>query len=325
MAEDPNSTATLQEKHPEYFTTNTNNTGKDYDLCFTNGIEEDGTLAEGQSVASIMIDRIKSFLKADAEEQAYEYFMIGKTDNRNCICLCDTCVDRRAEYTESGIMIMFCNLVAREVNAWLKETQNREINIITFAYQRTQTPPTTKNVNGDHKALSPFVIADEHLYIRIAPIDANYTYSFYDERQDELQNDILFGWAAVAKHFMIWDYQCNFEEYYWYFPTTHYLKENLQCYVDIGATYVMNQSAYTQAGIWFDELRNYISSRLYWNLNWDVDALIDEYLTLYYGDSSDEVAEIYDIFDKYYAELRRKGKLQVTILSSNSAYVGSEL
>ena len=87
----------------------------------------------------------------------------------------------------------------------------------------------------------------------------------------------------------------------------------------------MNQSSYTQSGIWFDYLRSYVSSRLFWNLEWNVDKLMDEFITLYYDCASGEAKKIYALFDDYYAEKRAAGELQVTILSNTSKYMSGEL
>lgn len=310
----------LGETHPEYFSDLTN-TAKDYELCMTSGISEDGKLEEGQSVASLMIDNMKKSLANDSETKQIEYFMVGHVDNRNAYCKCETCEQRRLKYTDSGIWVMFINVIEEEVNSWLKEEQGREVNFVIFAYQYTYAAPVTKNADGTYTAISPLCEANDNVVIRIAPIDANFTYSYVDSRQEETALNAINGWASVAKQFMLWDYVTNYIEYYWYFPTTHYMKENLEVFENIGCVYAMLQSSYTQNTIWFDDMRNYIASRLFWNADWDVEFLMNEYIELFYGPVADDVKKVVGLFENHYNELRIEGKLEVSILSEGSSFI----
>lgn len=312
-------TKTLKETHPEFFSDYTNKLLTYYDLCYTSGVAEDGTLIEGINVASLMIEKIKGFLSNDTAGNT-ELIMIGRVDDRTAVCKCDTCNARRDRFTESGMQVMFINVVEKAVNSWLKEQGRKECWFITFAYQATQTPPVDDNWNP----VDPLVKTNEKVAIRVAPIDANYTYSFTDERQSDSQRKIVFGWANVTDTIMIWDYVSNYVEYWWYYPNLYYLKENLQTYKDIGAIYVMNQSSYTQNQIWHDDLRNFVASRLYWNLNWNVEDLVNEYISLYYGVAGENVKDIVMTFEHFYGQLREKGDLKITLLSETAKWMTGE-
>ncbi|MBR2375291.1 MAG: DUF4838 domain-containing protein, partial [Clostridia bacterium] len=309
---------TLGETHPEYFSDYTNAMEKgDYDLCFSNGITDQGTLAEGQSVASLMIKAMKNSLEKDKEAKAIEYFMVGHTDNRNCVCKCDTCVTRRANIKDSGIWVMFINVVEQHVNEWLSETQGRKIKIVIFAYQYTEVPPVEEKADGTYEPINELCRANDNVVIRIAPISADFTYTYLDPRQDKGTLKTFQGWSTVAKNVMVWDYVVNFDEYYWYFPTTEYLKINLNTFEDIGCVYAMLQSAWTQNSIWIDDIRNYITSKLFWNDAWNVEYLMNEYLSLFYGEAQDCVKSVIGLFESYYNELRLKDELEIAIFNGN--------
>lgn len=312
---------TLGVTHPEYFSDYTNG-ASDYELCVTNGIDEEGRLKEGQSVASLMIDAMKKSLANDAENRAIQYFMVGHVDNRNAYCKCETCESRRLKYGDSGVWVIFINAVEKAVNEWLTETQNRKVSFVIFAYQYTYAAPVTKNADGSFTAISPLCVANDNVVVRITPIDADFTYSYTDPKQKETELAAIQGWATVAKNFMLWDYVCNYIEYYWYFPTTHYMKENMQLFEDIGCVYAMLQSSYTQNNIWFDDMRNYVASRLFWNAGWDVGFLMNEYIELFYGPVADSVKKVVGLFENHYNELRFQDKLRVSILSESGAFIG---
>ncbi len=324
IAPDGDGTEKLGDKHPEYFSDYTNPGPKNYELCYTNGIDENGKLTEGQSVASLMIDKMKQFLTADTEKKQIEYLMLGHVDDRSAICKCNTCSARRDAYTDSGILIMFLNVVSEKVNTWLTETQGRTVRFVTFAYQYTATPPVEENDDGTFTPLSPLVVCNDDIVIRIAPIDADYTYSFTDDRQLDSQLFLMNGWSTVAKHFMIWDYVCNYVEYYWYFPNLNYLKENIVKYQEMGVIYCMFQSSYTQKGIWHDDMRSYICSKLMWNIHWDIEYLMNEYIELYYGEGADTVKAVVNSFENFYTEQRDKGELAVDLFEATGSYVNNE-
>ncbi len=324
IAPDGDGTQTLKQVHPEYFSDYTNHGSSTYELCFTSGIDENGNLMEGQSVASLMIDKMKTFLTADADEKKIDYLMVGHVDDRAAICKCDTCNDRRATYLDAGIHIMFLNAISEKVNTWLMETQGRRVKFVTFAYQYTQTPPIVENDDGSFSPISPLVVANDDIVIRIAPIDADYTYSFVDERQRDDQLFLINGWSTVAKHFMIWDYVSNYVEYYWYFPNLNYIKENIEKYQDMGVVYCMFQSSYTQKGIWHDNMRSYICSKLMWNIHWDIEYLMNEYIELYYGAAADTVKSVVNSFESFYTEQRMNGELVVDLFEAAGSFVQND-
>ncbi len=294
---------TLGESHPEYFSDYTNTTATDYDICFTNGVDDNGELKEGQSVASLLIDKIKRFLTEDKDTRNIKYIMIGRVDNRNANCQCETCNERKELYGHSGISVILMNLVEEKINEWLMREQGRTVGVVMLAYHQTQNPPVNTNADGSFSLKSPLVKANKNVMVRIAPIDANFTYSYVDERQDEVTRNALNGWAEVTDKFMIWDYQQNYVEYLWYLPTTHYLKENLRYFKSIGAEYLMIQGSYSQKEIWQSDMRAYIASKLFWDFDWDIEYLMNEFLTLYYGEAASYVRRIIDLYENHYREM----------------------
>lgn len=302
----------LKDSHPEYFTDYTNTAAASHDICFTNGIDEQGNIKEGQSVASLVVDRMKRSLEKDTERKI-QYFMFGHSDYGNAICHCLTCDDRREQIKESGMYLMLANAVVRKVNEWLQKEQGRTVTMVIFAYHQSYDPPVKKTEDGKFEPLSlkngAKCVADKNLFVRIAPINANYTYSFTSNRQDPTQLAAIHGWEAVGHTFLIWDYNVNFNNYLMYFSNLHYLKENLRFYKDkLNAAYVMNQSSNTAVNMWNDDLKAYVASKLYWNLDWDVEYLMNEFIDLYYGDGADAVREVINIYEDVHAEHRNNNE-----------------
>ena len=147
-------------------------------------------------------------------------------------------------------MIRFTNILSREINKWAEnELNGREINLITFAYNYTTDAPIDKEGNVLHSSCKP----DENVFIRIAPIGANYYYSFESNKNQALGNTIK-NWGKITKNIMIWSYETNYSGFLTYFPTMHFCKENLKLYRDLGTEYVLMQSDHKNFYDWQDRI-----------------------------------------------------------------------
>lgn len=354
-----NEGSTLGASYPEFFTDKTNS-NKGYDICPSNGIfyvegadardvDDDDSYSSGfesalpydnttgvqengeVSVASMMLAKMKRSIIKDTN-QNINYIFVGKIDDRGAYCKCDVCNTRREEIKESGMWVILLNAISNYLNAWMQAPvedgglgqTGRTVTLATFAYQTTLQPPVKKDADGNTVPINDEVVGTDSFAIRIAPIELNPTYSFADPRQTTTITEPMEGWDACADHFMFWDYVANYVEYFWYFPTNHFLKDNMVYCQDLGVFYCMLQSSYTQAGIWFDEMRSYICSKLFWNFGWDVNYLMNEYLTLYYGEAADIVRSVIDQFENFYNQKRMEGTLAVRIFEPKGCFLNND-
>jgi hypothetical protein len=125
---------------------------------------------------------------------------------------------------------------------------------------------------------------------------------------------------------MIWDYNVNYNDYFWYFPNLSYLKENMKTYARMNARYIMKQGANNVTPIWHDELHAYVSSKLFWDLDADVDGLVKEYVSLYFGPGAEKVQAYIDEMEGFYEELKKGDfRLRVSGHISVQPYLSAEL
>lgn len=301
--------------HPEFYC----KSSFDEELCYSNGITDEGELDTSmqESVALAVADSLEGYIKQAKTEK---YFMFGKPDDRNALCHCARCDKRRAKYGgEAGLILVFLNAVIKEVENRLK-SQNiqSDFQVVTFAYQSTVNPPVDENYAPVDKKVIPV----SRLHIRYAPISADYTYSFLDERQKEDVSTQIKGWTRLTHNIMIWDYMSNFGEYSWYMPNLPYFKENLRLYAENRFSYVFNQGAYNVRREWQAEMKAYISSKLYWDLDLSVEDLQKEYVTLYYGPASKTVLAFLQTMEAFFKERIEKG-LHIS-LGTDEKFVGHE-
>ena len=249
------------------------------ELCYTNGLTEDGEIDESveKSVLSVTVDALLGYMQDDPQAK---YFMFGRVDNYDARCHCPKCEKARREYGDSGIMIVFMNNVLKMVRKRLAE-QGKVFDkkLVTFAYHATVDPPVK---NG--KPVCATVIPDKDLYIRYAPLEeADYTFALDDVRQRENVHRQISGWAAVTDRLMVWDYNCCFFDYFWYFSNLKNLQQDLRLFKKLGMAYVMKQGAYNIGTVWQDELKSYVCSKLFWDVDLDVKEIVREYVSIYFG------------------------------------------
>ena len=310
--------------HPEFFNVHCYNVFRTLtavELCYSNGLTEDGEWDESveTSVLSVTTDSMMRFME---EDMSVEYFMFGRADNEDCRCRCPRCERAREKYGDAGIMIVFMNAIAKKLRQRFAEKGKVfDKKLVTFAYHSTVEPPVK-----DGKPICKQVIPDEALYIRYAPILANYAYGLEDDRQkEEIRNQIK-GWSILTKNIMIWDYNVNYYDYFWYFPNLSYLKDNMKTYQRMGAQYIMKQGANNVTPIWHDELHAYVSSKLFWDVDADVNALVKEYVALSFGPGAEKVQAYVDEMEAFYEDLKAKDfHVRVSGHISEQPYFSAEL
>ncbi len=328
----------LKDIHPEYFT---NMSGIDingnekpakpsssggYDICYSCGVNADGSLRDGDSTARYVIDKAKRALIEDATEKKIKQMHIGQMDLRGAICQCQTCQARIEQIRYSGIIVMFINAIEKEVNTWLEQEQDRTITFTTFAYHESENPPVKQNENGEYEPLSPAVVVSDNIWIKIAPIDADYSYGFTDERQTEFYQNIFAGWKTVADNFILWDYNVCFFRFYFFYPNRAYMKSNLTMYKELGVHQVFQEAgAPNQRERWQNLLSMYIATKLYWNLDWSVDQLEDEFIRLFYGEGYEYARAVIKNFENYFEILRNERPIEIKVASGATIYLKADL
>ena len=313
-----------KDSHPEFFNVYCYNFFRSFsvtELCYSNGLTDEGEWDESveTSVLSVATDSMMRFME---EDDSIEYFMFGRADNEDCRCRCPRCEKAREKYGDAGIMIVFMNAMARKLRQ--KFTEKGKVfnkKLVTFAYHSTVMPPVK-----DGKPICKQVIPDEALYMRYAPILADYAYGLEDARQKEDVREQIAGWMSLTKNIMIWDYNVSYYDYFWYFPNLAYLKENMKTYQKMGAHYIMKQGANGVTPIWHDDLHAYVSSKLFWDVEADVDALVREYISLSFGPGAKQVQAYVDEMEALYEELKKDGfHLRVSGHINNQPYFSAEL
>ncbi len=193
---------------------------------------------------------------------------VSQDDNQQH-CQCDACskIDRE-EGSPSGTMIRFVNQVAADFP---------DKTISTLAYQYTRKPSKTKP--ADNVLITLCSIECD----RAAPIA---------EKCTDFAKD-LEGWGNLTNNVIIWDYTTQFTNFLAPFPNIHTLRPNIQLFRDNNAKWVFEQHSHNPSELF--ELRSYITAKLLWNPESDLEALLVEFTEGYYGKAGTYIKAYVDL------------------------------
>ena len=244
------------EEHPEYYAM-VNGKRIPTQLCLTN-----------KDVLGITIQNLR---KRIAENPEARYWSVSQNDNKN-YCTCEHCsaIDEK-EGSPSGSILQFANLVADQF-------PDKMISTLAYEYGR-RAPSNLKprdNVNIMLCSIEAF---------RDEPIASDSTSAdFVQDVQD---------WGMIAKDIIVWDYVIQFNHLISPFPNLHVLQPNIQFFAENGVNALFEQGN-REVGGEFAALRAYLISRLMWNPNEDVNALMNDFLQGYYGKAAEPIGTYID-------------------------------
>lgn len=247
---------TYGKTHPEYFSLIDGQRLPGTQLCLSN-----------PEVLHVLIASLKEKI---AEKPAPTYWSVSQNDNDQ-YCRCEPCTTLNTKYgnVPSGSILYFVNQVARAFPDKI---------ISTLAYWYTRTPP--QNIQ-----------AEPNVNIMLCNIESRRQRPVF-ETDPAFSRDLI-TWGKLSNNILIWDYNVQFSNLVSPFPNLHTLKPNIKFYTDHNVNSLFMQSN-GQVGGEMAGLRAYLISKLMWNPDADDNALIDEYLTGYYGEAAPFIRQYID-------------------------------
>ena len=260
-------------EHPEYF-------------CLRDGKRYGGYGQPCLSNPDVLRVTIESVRKIMREQPDYLIYSVEQNDNR-LFCQCDECQALAEKYGgESGVMVWFVNQVADAVR---EEFPDKFIG--TFAYQYTRHAP---------KGIKP----RDNVVIRLCSIECCMWHQYDECEQNRAFLQDLKDWGEIAPHLYIWDYVTDFAQYCLPVANWKTMQPHIRDFRDANAIGILEEGDYQTVSCELRELRSWLLSKLMWNPDADVDALIRDFTGGYYGPAGRYVREYLDLEERI---LRREG------------------
>lgn len=264
------------EAHPEWFSAYERN-HEFYNLCLT---------ADG--VVETVVEEIKQY----AEKNPDGYMVdLCQGDGSGIWCSCQTCQDEIKKYKHSGYFVRFVNKVIAAMDEW-REQENieRDFEYLMFAYQETNVPP----VNSDGTLIDESCKANDKLVIYRTGGAFCYYHDFTDENCSVNATKVKEYklWNAVSTKCIMWDYGINYTQYLSFNNDFSTIQSHFAYYKNVlNARFLSREMNSGAEHMMFDALKIYLISKLMWNVNYDTETLITNFITNYYGACAPQVSE----------------------------------
>jgi len=267
--------ATYFETHPEWFSEiKGRRTAVNAQLCLSNGeLRKEATARTLELLRKHPESRIISVSQNDN---------IGK-------CECTGCQEiERKLGGASGLMLDFVNGIAAEV-----ARVRPDAFVETLAYQYTRAAPEG-------------IVPADNVMIRLCSIEADSSHELDSPRNEAFMDDLR-DWGKISKQLFIWDYSVDFLDAVRLHPNLFPLSKNIPLFPKMGAAGVFEQGfENTRQFTDFIALKGWLSSQLLWDPERDAGALIDRFLTGYYGAAAPHLMDYLRLLDR---TVRARGKV----------------
>ena len=258
------------DKHPEYFSfVKGKRLNGRTQLCLTNP----DVL---RIVTSNVLERIR-------KDPGAKFYGVSQNDWYN-YCECEKCaaIDKEEE-SHAGTMVRFVNAIAEAV-----EKEFPDVIIETLAYQYTRKPP--KKTRLRHNVM-PCLCTIECDFAR--PMNE----SPYAENKAFMKD--ICGWKTQTDQLYLWDYVTEFQNFPLPFPNVYALQGNVKFFRENNVKELFEQGDQCGRHGAFAELKGWLLAKLLWNPDREVEPLIADFFSGYYGKAAPFIRE-------YFEELHRR-------------------
>jgi hypothetical protein len=279
------------ESHPEYFSFYDGKRHPEFVPSFDGkGVQPESQLClSNPDVLEIVCKSLEEQMKRNPDAV---YWSVSQNDNVR-YCRCPKCTEIDEKYAAfepgtklygthvnskyspigSGSVITFVNKVAERFPDKI---------ISTLAYQYTRVPPKD-------------LIPGKNVNIMLCNIESARNVNI--ELGDESFSSDLAGWGKLTDNIIIWDYIIQFSNLISPFPNLLVLQPNIQFFQKNRVSALFEQGN-REIGGEFAELRAYLIAKLLWDSNIDVNAVMDDFLSGYYGKASKDLREYIDLLHR---------------------------
>lgn len=296
-----------KDEHPEWYSDDGTQ------LCYTAHGNEDSR----QEMITRVANLIKDAMKANPNKTIVTFTI----QDSNTFCDCKTCKASRQKYNgaNSAVVIQFLNKVSDNIDEWFATSEgkkyDRDLKILFFAYLSTNTAPAKYDSETDsYIPIDESVICNDNVCAFFADIRGDYTHSFYDEDSaNAIYIKNMKAWKACSKTLFFWTYSTNFRYYLTPYNSFNAMQETYKFAVECNVAYIYEQAQYNQgsAATGWSFLKQYLTSKLLWDVNLNQEELIEDFFNHFYSEHAAKIMK------KLYDEYRVLANYQTDVLGFN--------
>jgi len=271
--------------HPEWF-------NKDHSNLNLVTLNDKGESVIDESLLNEVFNNIKEYIVACPDG-----LLVGYTQEDGSAWGTNEATNNN--YTKYGVhsveSVEFEKRLAELINSWLStEYKERKIRIFDFAYSHTFEAPVRKTSSDTYELMKESLKLPSYAGILFCTFDSNDYFPFTDSINENTKENFT-KWKMVSENLYVWSYYTNFKNFFLPVDCFNSLKENNKFLYEMDTIYIYNQFGHTQpmGSDWY-RLKEYLSSKLSFNVNLNVNDLYEEFFDNYFMDASDTMFEFFN-------------------------------
>ena len=262
-------------------------------LCYT----AHGDEAEYGKMLNAAFDSMKEALIQTTDRDGVTFTM---EDNHD-YCNCSACTAMTEQYGAlSSTIILFLNDLNSMVREWFETEEGkpyaRDLRIVFFAYNSYEAAPASYNEStGKYEPINGIKM-DDGVYCMLAPIQMDYYRPITDPLNQEYYTNLK-AWGDFANgNLYLWYYSTNFWNYLAPYDCFDSFAENYRVAAEYNTFYLFDQRQTDESGAitGWSTLKDYICSKLAWDVNENPEELTDKFFEGYFGPAAPEMRVIFD-------------------------------
>ena len=276
--------------HPEWFALNKEQ------LCYT--------ARGGEYWEEMFAEFMKKMIKAVEDSPNTDCISITIQDQSKH-CECEGCLAEKEKYgTDSAAIIKFVNEASRRLDEYLAEkaeaegTKPRTVYVLFFAYSFAINAPV-KLEGGEYVPIDDSVKCGEHVCVYFADLNAHYTKSIYDDANNGLAEQIK-KWSVLSDRMYLWLYETNYALYLYPYNSFESMLDSFRFCKKYNTVYMYSEGQWNQTNVTaFGKFKEYFNSKAMWNVNIDLDEVIDKFFANYFGPAAAPMLEYFEQLRAY--------------------------
>lgn len=268
-------------------------------LCYT----AHGKAAEYEAMVETAFEQLKAALIEDGDMTRV---ILAHQDTQTW-CGCDACTASLAKYhANAASVVRFINRIMEMTEAWFAgegAAYERDLTLYLLAYHQTNAAPVEYDeATGAYRAVDDTVRMRDDVGVWFAETNGDYTIPFTEGINAQYAANLQ-GWAALTDNLLFWNYSSNVTHYLAPYNSFNITQLNYKFAKQNKVSLMFDQASTSEKGAvtGWAALKVYLSSKLAWNVNADVEALTDAFFTNYFGPAAAEMRAWFENYRRHAA------------------------
>lgn len=251
-------------------------------LCFTAGdVNGDSFTHMVEVVTQILFDEMR--IESNMHKEVLPMNLEDQKTWCNCTG-CDTLINEKGNGACSATIVNFLNKVIVGLEDKLREVGDARADtftLFTYAYFKAEAAPVKKEADGTY-SYDESMKMNKHFAVYYAPISHPYA---NETLRGSGTGEMIEAWGAICENIYLWAYNSYFYNWLVAFDSFNTIQDLYRFANEKGVSYlfVQGKQLNPKADTGFSLLSGYVQSKLAWDVDADMNELIDKFFAAMYG------------------------------------------